>query len=230
MLEMILQAAIRPVKEQLSLFPHLLPKNAISTMYQRVEDSFTRKTEQDEEAITLGDCWTGALLTGLNEAPAGPQVGIIDWEFASVGRGVNGDVAQLLAHLHLLEIAAGLQGQTDSLAAIDALLQGLTAEYRRRSQALNHCWLANSVSVAPGPHSLTARLMRSAFLALGAEIIDNAFWKDWVCDSEGCCSQRYQGKQHCKLIQKMVQTGCWYLYHAEEDEVKFVSNENWRAI
>jgi hypothetical protein len=230
MLDMVLEAAIRPVKEQLRLFPQLLPQDDVSTMYQWVEENFTRTTEDDEKAIALGDCWTGALLVGPGKIPSEPQVGIIDWEFASIGRGVNGDMAQLLAHLHLFQIAAAWQKQAGSLAAINAILQALTAEYRRRSRTLGAPWLAESASLAPEPYSLTARIIRSAFLAHGAEMINNAFWKEWVCRSHRCCDEKSKEKQNCKLIQAMVEKGWWYLFHARQDETSFVDEKNWDKV
>jgi aminoglycoside phosphotransferase (APT) family kinase protein len=51
----------------------------------------------NEKAMVLGDCWTGAILVGIIED--NPTVGVIDWEFASIGRGVDGDMAQFLAHI-----------------------------------------------------------------------------------------------------------------------------------
>jgi hypothetical protein len=230
MRDMVLEAAIRPVKEQLDLFPHLLPQDAIATVYQLVEDDFTRQTQEDEKVIALGDCWTGALLVGLGNSLAAPQVGVIDWEFACVGRGVNGDMAQLLAHLRLFGIAAAWQGKTDSRAAIDGIIQGLTTEYRRRSHALKHFSLAESDSLAPEPHSWTARHLRSAFLAHGAEMVNNAVGKDWVCDSVLCCGKEFKGKPQCKLVQEMVMTGWWYLSHAQEDDAAFVTQQNWDAV
>ena len=229
MLHLVLEVAIRPVKEQLLLFPQLFPENDVLTVYQRIEDNFTRETEDDEKVIALGDCWTGAVLVGAREPLLEPQVGIIDWEFASIGRGVNGDMAQLLAHLHLFLIAAAWQKRADSLAAINAILQGLTVEYRRRSHALNAPWLPKPTSSVPEPQSLTARLMRSAFLAHGAEMINTALCKEWPCGSKCCCDENMKDKQYCKLIQVMVKKGWWYLYHAR-DEVRFVDAENWDMI
>ncbi|KAF7509202.1 hypothetical protein GJ744_008262 [Endocarpon pusillum] len=230
MLDMVLEAAIRPVKEQLNLFPDLFPHDAVSMVYQRVEDNFTRTSDDDEKVLALGDCWTGALLIGLGHPTGPPEVAVIDWEFACVGRGVNGDIAQLLAHLCLFEIAAAWQGRADSGATIKAIMEGLIREYRSRSDALTQIWLAKSKLVAPEPHSLTARLLRSAFLAHGAEIVNNAFWKDWVCFSELCCVRGPKEKHQCKLIQTMVRRGWWYLYHAREDEAGFVDKQNWDAI
>jgi hypothetical protein len=230
MRDMVFEAAIKPVKEQLNLFPHLLPENTIAPVYQRLENNFTRRTEESEKVIALGDCWTGALLVDLGAPLASPQIGIIDWEFASIGRGVNGDMAQLLAHLSLFEVAAAWQGKPDLGDSIDAIIRGLTAEYRRQNQSFKPPWLAGSVSLAPDADSVTARVMRSAFLAHGAEIINNAFWKEWVCGSAQCCGTENQGKEHCKLIESMVQKGWWYLYHAQEDETGFVQEENWDAI
>ncbi len=230
MLDMVLEAAIRPIKEQLTLFPDLLPHDAVSMVYHRIENDFTRTTDDDEKAIALGDCWTGALLVGMGNLTGPPDVAVIDWEFACMGRGVNGDMAQLLAHLSLFETAAAWQGKADCGATIKAIMEGLTTEYRCRSQALNQSWLAKSNSLAPEPRSLTAKLMRSAFLAHGAEIVNNAFWKDWVCISELCCVREPKEKRQCKLIQTMVKRGWWYLYHAREDEARFVDKENWDAI
>jgi hypothetical protein len=230
MRDVVLETAIRPLKEQLNLFPHLLPRDAVPTVYQWVEDDFTRATHEDEKVIALGDCWTGALLVGLENSAAAPQVGVIDWEFACIGRGTNGDMAQLLAHLSLFGIAAAWQGKADSRAAIDGIIQGLIGEYRRRSHALGYLGLAESGSLAPKPHSWTARLMRSAFLAHGAEMISNTFMKEWACGSALCCGKECKEKPQCKLIQQMVETGCWYLSHAREDDATFVTQENWDAV
>jgi hypothetical protein len=230
MRDVVLEAAIRPLKEQLNRFPHLLPTDAVPTVYQWVEDDFTRTTHEEEKAIALGDCWTGAMLVGLEHSAAAPLVAVIDWEFACIGRGVNGDMAQLLAHMCLFETAAAWQGKADSRAAINGFIRGLTGEYRRRSHALGHFGLAESASLAPEPHSWTARLMRSAFLTHGAEMISNIFAKEWVCNSALCCGKEPQGKPQCKLIQEMVETGWWYLAHAREDDATFVTQENWDAV
>lgn len=122
----------------------------------------------------------GTLLSEL-------QVGIIKRKFASIGRGVNGDMAQLLKHLRLLRVAAAWQKQADNLAAINAFPQGLTENYRCRSHALSAPWLAESAYSAPEATSLTARLMRFPFLAHRADMIKNSFLEDWVCTSHRSC-------------------------------------------
>ncbi|KAL9628360.1 MAG: hypothetical protein Q9164_007305, partial [Protoblastenia rupestris] len=137
MLDVVLEAVIKPVKQQLNLFPDLFPHDAVSMVYQRVEDKFTRTTDDDESVIALGDCRTCALLIGLGDSTGAPEVAVVDWEFACIGKGVNGDLAQLLAHLHLFEIAAAWQEKADSGATINAIMKRLTTEYRRRSHALN---------------------------------------------------------------------------------------------
>jgi hypothetical protein len=230
MLDMILDSAIKPVKEQLCLFPHLTSSSTAARVYRYLEDNFTRTPKDDEKVIALGDCWTGALLIGLEGTPAAPQVGIIDWEFASVGRGIDGDMAQLLAHLSLFEVAATWQGNLNSRAAVAAIIQGLTNEYRRRNQVLNPLYVGQSASLAPEPYSLGARILRSAFLTHGGEIVNNAFWKEWACESSLCCGKEAKGKRHCMLIQAMVKRGWWYLYHAQENENEFVSRQNWDSI
>ena len=72
--------------------------------------------------------------------------------------------------------------------------------------------------------------MRSAFLAHGAEMINNAFWKDWVCTGHCCCGEQAEEKQSCKLIQAMVEKGWWYLFHAREQEPSFVNGKNWDEV
>lgn len=230
MSQLVLEEAIKPVEGQLGQFPHLASQAEISAVYQRVEENFTRKTEDDETVITLGDCWTGALLVGPDDLPAAPQVGIIDWEFSSIGRGLNGDIAQLLAHLHLFDIAAVWQEDTDSRMAVSAIIKGLIEEYRHRSQVLGAPWLPRAVLSVPEPNSPSVKVMRSAFLAHGAEMVNNAFWKDWACTNIRCCGTGSSEKRRCKLVQTMVEKGWWYLQHARENGESFVNKQNWAAV
>ena len=61
--------------------------------------------------------------------------------------------------------------------------------------------------------------MRSAFLSHGAEIINNAFWKRWICKSELCPLKErgHTGEIHaCALIIRMVERGVWFLRMAGE--------------
>jgi Phosphotransferase enzyme family len=229
MAKLVLEAAIKPVNQHLRLFPHLFSTGDVDRQYQCLEENFARRTEEHEKVIALGDCWPGALLVGLGNPEGSPAVSVIDWEFASIGRGVNGDMAQLLAHIQIMRIAAGWLGDEYS-TAIDAMLHGLTSEYRRRSQAIKASWLAKSASRAPHATSPTAILMRSAFLAHGAEMINTAFWKDWVCGGEHCCTNGRKEKHTCKLVQRMTEAGWWYLYHAMENEARFVEIENWETV
>jgi hypothetical protein len=132
MRDIVLDQAIRPLKAQLELFPQILSTSEAKTLYQRVEDNFVRSPPMNERAVVLGDCWTGAILVGTTEDD--PLVGVIDWEFASIGRGVDGDMAQLLAHLQLFQLTASWHGQSNQRQALELLTGELTTAYRRQYQ------------------------------------------------------------------------------------------------
>jgi hypothetical protein len=142
----------------------------------------------------------------------------IDWEFAGFGRGPHGDMAQLIAHLELLYIAAS---QFESLendvygrshhTAIATLLSSLIRAYRANSDVI-----LSKATIGP--------MMRSALLATGAEIINCAFWKRWICRSDTCpcvISWSHEDKarsHHCQLVQRMLRHGISYLRLAGHDE------------
>lgn len=229
-LNVVLEQAIKPVLGQLRLFPHLATFSEASAVYGNVEADFLRKAVAEERVIALGDCWTGVLLIDVQGPPNEICVGVIDWEFSSIGRGVNGDIAQLLAHLHLFQLAAAWHNHTANLAVLSGIVMGLTTCYREQSEAIRAKWLPGPGPSIPEPDSLCIRVMRSAFLAHGAEMISNAFWRDWACDSVGCCGRASTKKEHCKLVRRMVERGWWYLQHAKENGESFVQDSNWAAI
>jgi hypothetical protein len=224
MRDMIFDHAIRPLKAQLELFPQILSASEAKTLYQRVEDDFVRSPPMNEKAMVLGDCWTGAILVGMIEDD--PTVGVVDWEFASIGRGVDGDMAQFLAHLRLFQLAASWHEQSNQHQALEILTGELTTAYRRQSITEGAEWAREG---KPAADSLQARMMRSAFLCCAAEMTNCAFWKVWPCKSPSCGTPHPTEQEGCKLIQQMVERAVWYLRLAGDDEAEFVKEQNWLA-
>lgn len=204
----VITHAIEPVLGYLKLFPNLMSNEEAEHLFSLVVDDFERKEPEEELSFVLGDCWTSAVLSNIHD-----QTGVIDWEFASFGRGPHGDMAQLLAHLELLRISAG---QDDGqhfpihLRNITMLLKGLTSAY---------------VDTVPGPSSvdshleMEATISRSARLSYGAEAVNCAFRKKWRCVAPSCQSRDDHGSEahKCALVRRMVEHGLWYLRHADEN-------------
>src|SRR5256885_962694 len=157
--EVVHEFAIRPIKALLDSFPDMFENTKPDVLFQRIEADFLRQTLGDELALAIGDCWTGAILAGTDEND--PITGVIDWEFACLGRGVNGDMSQLMAHLHLFKLAAEGRGEELLLQGITSLIQSITSTYHEQSIKEAAKWM-------PGPvtplNTLQATVMRSAFL------------------------------------------------------------------
>lgn len=75
-------------------------------------------------------------------------------------------------------------------------------------------------------------LERSAFMAHGLYIINLAFEKPWLCMDPGCQvhGQHTEIKQDCKLVQRMIRRGLWFLRRAKSDEDSFCHRSNRRDI
>lgn len=200
-----------------------------SQLYRRVESDFQREDRSEEQSLVVGDLWPGGILLGKADAPD-VVVGVVDWEFASLERGLNGDMAQLFAHLHLHLLAS----TEDSAAqtALKTLLASISSTYRRQCRLFGSAWtlpdspaFADSPSSAPLVSSARARVLRSAFILHGREMISNTFLQKWPCK---CCEGPQNEK--CTLLTKMVNKGAWYLQRAGDSEIDFVEEENWREI
>jgi hypothetical protein len=213
--------AIKPIKALLDLFPNILYNARSEVLFRWIEDDFLRQTQGDELALALGDCWTGAILVGMDEND--PAVGAIDWEFACLGRGVNGDISQLLGHLNLFKIVAEYRKEEVLLQRVAALTESLVGTYRRQSIRESAIWMPT-----PAAHlsAFQAKVMRSAFLACGSEMINSAFWKVWACDDEACGHPHPTEAQNCRLIQHMAETAVWYLDRAGDGVMEFADMES----
>ncbi|KKY15801.1 hypothetical protein UCRPC4_g06119 [Phaeomoniella chlamydospora] len=231
--------AIEPLKEHLLKFPDLVPFKEARKLYQIIESNFWRPTPQIAESLVLGDCWTGAILIepplttniklSRDRSDSGVfissdqntmnnksslKIGVIDWEFASVGRGFDGDMSQLLAHLQQFFMLAIHRGNQEVASSIESLLEGLVGSYLKVSREEQALWTHTPTPTprfngsrehdnitnnqAPtGTESAEAfqqqqqrqAILRSFLISHAAEIINCAFWKQWECGPE-CCGSR----------------------------------------
>lgn len=231
---------IKPLKSQLLLFPSLLDVDEAEALFSSIEADFLRDTAEQERCFVIGDCWTGTVLVDLEcRSPEKSIIGIIDWEFANIsGRGINGDISQIIAHLELFLIAAYSRGKDVApghISALSAILGGVVSAYKYERDKTDNSELRNDL------------IMRSAFLSHGAELINCAFWKIWVCKETEClsCLQK-QGEisavppdekpgespniaeghsnLQCTLITKMVGRGISFLRCAVAEDPLKASN------
>lgn len=218
--EVVLDGAIKPVGDLLRRFPDLISVEEVDELLAALTEDFWRSNEANEESLILGDCWTGAVLaapTPTADLELTMKVGVIDWEFASIGRGAHGDMAQFLAHLELLSISASQSPDFDShQAALHSLIESIIRSYRETS---THPVTRADDARNPTAQALCAKAIRSALLSHGAEIINNTFWKRWRC-VETACSRATGGNDlhadesqvhECILIRRMVARGLDYL-------------------
>jgi hypothetical protein len=205
--DLVLQAAVMPVKDYLERCEIPFAQG----LYDRVVSDYQRTNVPAENCFALGDFTPSAVLI----ATSGQQpLGIIDWEFSGVGRGPNGDMAQLLACLHLLLMAASPNYQQYS--AVESLIQGICSSYRRHSsQWFEQLHLRKATAPnadEPEPHTSSEaehlQIFRSALILHGREMVNNAIDRQWPSSSQ---------KESSALVQKMVRKGVWYMERAGDD-------------
>lgn len=225
--------------DQLRLFPDLLGIEEAEALFSAIDTDFSRDTAEQERCFIIGDCWTGTVLLNLDHDVEELHVGIIDWEFASLsGRGINGDLSQFLAHLELFLVAAdswGEGGAPGHISALRAILTGLVSSYNAERDKFQNSALEETI-------------IRSALLSHGAELINCAFGKTWICQEYDCltCRHKSQGTspervrggperrlgdapqatkevsstvQQCKLVTKMVSRGLVFLRCAVAEDL-----------
>ena len=189
-------------------------------LYDCIVRDHLRPDEAWEQNFILGDLWTGSVLLNW------PRVCIIDWEFAGIGRGVNGDIATCLAqlHLHLLVSQVGSPAQT----ALRTLIQSIVGEYRcqvlrrQKDNDTKKVLRMRSNALADLSFEILSTI-RSAFIVHGRKMVNNAIEKDWACE---CCNDIEKVKRDCKLVAKLVDRGVWYLRRAAVDLREFTEDGN----
>ena len=181
--------------------------------------------EDETPVFSFGDAWTGAVILseeGPSEFPSATEtIGIVDWEFANKGRGLNGDMAQLLADLQSYLLEAEGAARPMHLAT-KALMDSIVCSYRRHSRIRGSPWAtdAGSTDLPDG----IAKPLRSAFVLHGREIIVAAFTGSWTCK---CCGSGGEKTNHCAVRKAKVEKGVWYLRAAGDDIVQFKGGK-WR--
>lgn len=104
---LVYKTMISPLKAYLTDFG--IPNT--EELYRRIRENFDSKSEPGEECFALGDSWSGAILWDPEHLTPGGggmggMVGVIDWEFAGMANGLNGDMTQLFADLHMYLVTA----------------------------------------------------------------------------------------------------------------------------
>lgn len=196
LLDSVHEFAIKPIESRLALFADLIPvSRSASMLYERIGSDWLRKTREDEKSFVLGDCWTGAVLVSppIHDKSrvhnVNHTVGVIDWEFASIGRGPHGDISQFLAHLELFRHTAVWRKSEHHVHMLDTIISSFVRAYKDVSssdQSQVNRRVAGDSKASPDPASLSARMIRSALLMLASEMFNCAFWKVWPCFEPSC--------------------------------------------
>ncbi|KAK2879540.1 hypothetical protein FQN49_000780 [Arthroderma sp. PD_2] len=258
--EVVREAAVLTIRRYLRQF-NCVESNELSRI---VEEDFEREEGLNgERCFNVGDLWTGGILIeALPSKPSqgsitsavakGPKLGVIDFEFSGPGRGVNGDMAQLLAHLHLNSIAWGNCAEQFKpiQTGILALVEGICSSYSKHSRSAEAPWQLYSAdssrsdhpqtllqpSLPPPASSHAACIFRSALILHGREVVNNAVENDWssYCTNSikfdtGIGSQAVDRKDS-DLVQKMVDTGVSCLQLAGTTIEEFVQADNWKRV
>jgi len=202
--EIVLEHAVRSIPGILQQHG-ALPQAEIDTLYARVLGDYVRPPLADEECFSMGDCHPGCIMV-LAAAEQDTAAGVIDWEFATTrGRGINGDMAQLLSYLHLFLLSRGRD--TAQYKAAREFTVGLCGAYSAGSR----------VSLPTTGHERWD-MFRSALILHGREMINQA--ADWPL-SEGAA---------VSTTADMVRAGVWYLERAGDDVGHMLEEANLRLL
>ena len=209
--------AVKPVERHLSKFDVSDAKE----LYERIVEDFQPTDSIGEQSFVLGDLTSGAILLGDLLSGEHTPLGVIDWEFSGRGRGMHGDMAQLLAQVHQHLIAAQEHNRQIASTAIETLIDGLTTAYRMQRREADPAWgtfliplIDLDSPILPlkaAAATARTRILRSAFIVHGREMINGALDLEWDCD----CSHYYNGskmerekkKEKCILVKTMVDKG-----------------------
>lgn len=193
--ELVWRIAVKPVIDRVQ------SASDPQTLYNRVVKDYQAPKYDYVHALSFGDFHPGSVLLRKECNDRTPI--LVDWEFAQVnGRGVNGDMAQFLASLHLDLIKA----KDDS---------HLYARFKTFALSLCTGYQVSSKQVAKQDATDPAvQLLRSAFILHGREMVNLAF---------------EENQQHPKF-REMVDMGIWYLEAAGDNANAFVQPFNWQRL
>lgn len=193
--DLVYQLAVEPVLQRVHTAQD--PQR----LYDRVIANYRASNDTYPHALSFGDFHPGSILLPRDVTELTPI--LVDWEFAQVnGRGVNGDIAQFLASMHLELIKH--QDNASVYTRLRTFVLSLCTAYQKSS----------GLTLERNSSNVGVCLMRSAFILHGREMVNLAF---------------EENKAHEKF-QDMVDMGIWYLEHAGDDEDDFVAASNWHAL
>jgi len=178
------------------------------------------------------------VAPALQNSSSSIYTGFIDWEYAKIGRGVSDDFAVLSAYFALMEIAAAFASETETSIAsrnifmyVQKLRYSMVLEYRRASRQEGALWQQDPMlGRTPDASDPRTIIFRSTMIAHGTEIIRLTVARRWKCGHTQCSMERREldiTKTGCKLLQRMIRHGLWYLCHAGADLSEFCGRENW---
>lgn len=180
------------------------------------------------------------------------RLGMISWERAGFySRGINGDMARLLADLeayrtvlehHRVLQAHGLNVKSvipvePILRALDYLQSSLMSTYKRESKWLSELRLSPEHRRSRWERLVRKKelnctslisLERSAYLAHGLRMINLAFQMPWACMDPACLTGNghTEVRQECRMVGFMIRRGLWYLRRATGSDEAFGDASN----
>ncbi|KAK4234202.1 kinase-like domain-containing protein [Achaetomium macrosporum] len=221
--QVVRDAAVAPILARLQ-DPGGLDAAAAERLYARAVADYERGPihgpgQLEECCLSMGDFHPGSVLGKQKGDVAAPVVGVIDWEFATTenGRGVNGDMAQFLASMHVLMLSLAREGEIGAVReAVELFLRELCSAYAKRSD------LARRVKDAVAARRIKAdepalRIFRSTLILFGRETINQAVERTW---------------EHVPAVsvEEMVRAGAWYLERAADSIEEMVVDRNWEEL
>jgi hypothetical protein len=187
-------ATVEPAGDRLKSLPNG------SQLYKRVEEDYRSPKAKYRWAMTLGDFTQGSILMQSPEEADDWTPTIVDWEFGQLnGRGVNGDMAQFLTHLHCEVLACADDAPLHRV--LTAFTEQFCAGYREAAKL--------ALRQHPGDENL--QMLRGAFITHGREMVNQA-------------AEQYAG--HAKF-DNIFRVGVWYLERAGDDADGFAADKNW---
>ncbi|KUJ13661.1 uncharacterized protein LY89DRAFT_671959 [Mollisia scopiformis] len=197
---------------------------------KRIVDDFDRELGGDFMVFAVGDASLETVLAGKLFG-AFPRLAILDWDFSGPGRGINGDMAQLLAGVQSFWLSQIRMIEDVILArAMKEFTVGLL-EYvdsmRKKGSTLVMVKSAQPEDYGPKKRRLppkVATVLRSAFIAHGKELICLAWGYGYRCI---CCG--VDKRESCEVRKRIVEHAAWFLRMAGRNENEF-QGQNWKQI
>lgn len=191
----VYQAAIEPVQERLKGRPKA------EKLFNRVSAEYLTPKYATRKCFSLGDFTPGTILLQSPKPGSDLTPAIVDWEFAQAnGHGVNGDIAQFLASIRCDLLAGG--DDAELFALMSQFTSAFCSGYRE----------AAKIHVRKDAIDENLQIMRSSFILIGREIINQAF-------------NLYKDNNH---LEEMLTLGEWYIDTAGDDAEEFL--HNWQEV